>query len=379
MVEYKRLRDRPPQRPHEPVPKLDAGQRVEPKVHEGQLTVRRLHLIAEHVAHLFHEELEQAIVGGVSPPAASRSSGALGKNLPQLVSLRLPGGRPGKALYEMDLVRILEVFELFPTDCPKISLEISRCALIINIERFDKCGDPAVPGNGDADDTRPSDAWMALEYPLDVQRRHPEPTHLEHVVIPTNERVGPVGPALQSIARPQPSIGDRSFRLLWSMPVEGGLRWPAHLRDPTPRPVELGAVLVDQAQFVPRHRPPCLAGSTCARSVRTIGLQHLGRTQGVHDLKPEALDPCVVGLNGQRLRSRDAQAGRLKCRTRVRVSGQGTVDGRHGEEDRGTELLQGRPNASRRRLAGQKDRRGAAVERKAQTVPEAVGVMELRR
>src|SRR6185437_15814282 len=133
---------------------------------------------------------------------------------------------------------------------------------------------------------------------------------LQHVVAAPRIDVVAVGVLRIFVAAARPVAEEGTAALRAIVPVGGGVRRSGDLQFTLHAAGDRVAGLIDDPQFVTRHR---LAGSAIANVVGAIGqvdVQHLGRADAVENVDAEALGPAPRDLFGERLAGRRAAAQR---------------------------------------------------------------------
>ena len=210
---------------------------------------------------------------------------------------------------------------------------------------------------------------------LDLGRRHPHATRLDHVVgaagVP--ETAGRVLPVLVSSADPLAHEG--LLRTLVLVPVAGARAVPLDEQIADFARRDRAAGLVHDHRVVPGYQCAARARADLAAPVRNECMAHLGRPDAVENLEPESLEPAVVNRLRQRLTRGQAEAHRPEV-----VQPFGVRDLEHRGEGGRYREEQGRPLARenlehlcRLGAPGVEHGRGAHVEREIQGVAEPVG------
>ena len=205
--------------------------------------------------------------------------------------------------------------------------------------------------------------------------RDPLASNLDHVVGPALVPIEAVLVHAVQITGDDPLAAHRLLRTGVLAPVGRGGAVASHLENPGAVVRHDIALVIDPAQVVAWHR---LAGGSRphrACAVGAIDVQHLGRSDAVKNLLTERVFPTPPRLGRQRLGRGDTRADRAQIELPARrIVEDGVEEGRHGEEQRRAQLLDGLENARGRWPGRVQHRRGADRERKRQTVAEPVGM-----
>ena len=141
------------------------------------------------------------------------------------------------------------------------------------------------------------------EHGLDLGRRHPDATRLDHVVVAAEERPRLVIATRVDVAGAQPAVGEeRGRRRIRPLPVPRRHRRPADVE--VARRVgggDLGAAVVDQRRLVAANRP---AGGARALLLQRVGqedVQRLGRADAVEHGVAEAIAEPALQVGRERL------------------------------------------------------------------------------
>src|SRR5579863_10440361 len=143
---------------------------------------------------------------------------------------------------------------------------------------------------------------------LDLDRRDPDATDLEHVVGAAGEVIVAVGVAHVLVAGLQPSADKGAAGGVAIVPVAGRERGPAAPEVAGFAVAGLVAVLVTQRKLVAGNRPSRTAVADRAGAVREKNVQRLGRDESVENLDAVALGPAPGDGFRQRLSGRAADS-----------------------------------------------------------------------
>lgn len=160
-----------------------------------------------------------------------------------------------------------------------------------------------------ADDRGLEHGFVRDERGLDLDRRHPDAAHLEHVV--RAAAVGVVAVLVEGVlvAAARPGAMEGVLGLLALVPVHERRGRAADLE--LAELARLGddvALVIEEAHLVAGNR---LAGRAVAHLAGAIGeedVQHFGRADAVQDLDPGALGPALAEIGGKRFAGRGADS-----------------------------------------------------------------------
>ena len=147
---------------------------------------------------------------------------------------------------------------------------------------------------------------MRGEGGLDLERRHPDARHLEHVIGTPAALVITVGIADVFVSRIGPRAHEGALALGALVPVALGGRRPADHKFADLPFAEFAAVLVEDARRVARHRLAGRAVAQVARPIAEKDMQHLGRPDAIEDLDSDDVAPALADVGRQRLAGRHA-------------------------------------------------------------------------
>ena len=178
---------------------------------------------------------------------------------------------------------------------------------------------------------------MPDERVLDFHRRHPDPTHLQHVVAPAAVPEIAVGVLVVLVACLDIVAEQRPPRLLLLVPV---VRHDRVALDPEIADLpgrHRASVIVDDQGLVARHGQPCRARSHLPRTIRQEDVQDLRGPDAVQRLDAEGVPPATVEILRQRLSRGDAEAERREVVALRRLFDlqHGGIERRDAEEERG--------------------------------------------
>ncbi len=222
---------------------------------------------------------------------------------------------------------------------------------------------------------------VARQRVLDLERRHPDAGHLEHVVGAALVDVAAVGIAHVLVAGARPGAFEGRAGLLALVPIAVGGRGAAHEHLADLAVGHVAARFVDEPHLVTRHGAAAGAVFHLARQVDDVLVQHLGGADAIEDLDAEARGEGAADFLGQGLARRhaDAQAIGARVPRGTRIGEHGGIERRHAVEHGGTMLLQGGEHEVRCRALRAQDGRRADRHRKRHGVAEAIGEEQFRR
>src|SRR5207249_9801178 len=152
--------------------------------------------------------------------------------------------------------------------------------------------------------------WMLGERALDLRRRYPHATRLDHVIGASGVPEVPVGVAGVLVPGPHPLAFDGLFGALVLVPVARARTVPldhqvAHLADR-----HLATGIVHDLRLVAGDERAARAGAHLAAAVRDEGVAHLGGAHAVQNRETELLEPALVYHPGERRSCRAADPDR---------------------------------------------------------------------
>src|SRR5712692_259762 len=318
--------------------------------------------------------------GTTSFPAPSQGTTAMclrrsGLPLAQLVALDLAGHGLRQLGHELDQVRVLVPLQA------RLAVFLER-----GHERLaghgvalgdDEGLDLREPFDFDPDHRALGHRGMLQERRLDLDRRRPQPAHLDHVVGATLVPVEAVRIDAIAIAREEPFSEHRPLGLLMLGPVEreravafdvevaGLTRW---YRFP---------LVVEDLQLITGDRFAARPWPDVVKPVGAIDMEHLCRADAVEDGQPIRFLPAPPNLGGQRLGGGDAVADRRQVAVaRALEVEDRVVEGRRREEERRPALLDHVQHCRGCVPPRMEDARCAHPIRKCEVVAESVSVEE---
>src|SRR5207253_34239 len=318
--------------------------------------------------------------GTTSLPAPSQGRTAMwlrrcGFLLTQLVALDLAGDRFGQLGHELDDVGVLEALE------PRLAVFLQlldQCVapdriLLRDHERLDLR--EAI--NADADHGALRDRWMLEQHGLDLDRRDPQAADFDHVVGTALVPVEAVAVDAVAVAGEEPLAEDGALGLLVLGPVkrEGAVAFDVQVAGITRR--DRLALVVEDLQFVSRHRLAARARLDLVEPVRAVDVQHLGRTDAIQDGQPEDVLPAPPDFGRQRLRGGDAVPDRRQVTALCALGVEDrVVERRRAEEEGRASFLDRVQDGGGGVPSGVEDGRRTYPVRKGEVVAEAVGMEE---
>src|SRR5262245_3554864 len=219
-----------------------------------------------------------------------------------------------------------------------------------------------------ADDAAFEDGGMRDERVLDLDRTHPQTTHLQHVV--GTARVPEVALLVLGVlvAGPEPTPFHRVLRLLVLIPVTGADRIPLNPKIPNLPDRHRLTGIVEHPRAVTFDNQAARTRTDVARPVRDEHVPGFRGSDAVQDVDAEAVLEPVVERRRQRFARGDGQAdGReveIRRSVRALMREQHPVTRRHGVEQRRPVLLDHIVYMLRRRWTRPQDRRRAYREGK---------------
>src|SRR5712691_5087749 len=241
--------------------------------------------------------------GTTSFPAPSQGTTAMclgtgggGFPLAQLVALDLAGHSLGQLGDELDEVRVLVALEARLAVLLKLGHEriAGRSLAFDDHEGLDF----REPLDIDADHCALRHRWVLHQRRLDLDRRGPEPAHLDHVVGATLVPVEALRIDAVAIAGEEPFSEHRPLRLLVLGPIKRECAVAFDIQvSRLPRRNGL-ALVVEDLQLVTGDRLAAGTGPNVVEPVGTIDVEQLGRADAVEDGQAVSLLPAAPHLRG---------------------------------------------------------------------------------
>src|SRR5437868_6735936 len=197
----------------------------------------------------------------------------------QLVTLDLAGHGLGQLRHELDDVRVLKSLQ-------------ARLHVLLQLDDQRVTGGRVGPRNHERFDFREPfdrdphhralrDSGMLQQRRLDLNGRHPQAAHLDHVVRAPLVPVVALFVDAVAVAGEEPFAEDRALRLLVLRPVQRQRAVAFHVQVTRLAIGDRVAPVVEDLQLVAGHRFAARAGAHIMRTVGAVDMQHLGRADAV--------------------------------------------------------------------------------------------------
>src|SRR5439155_2334861 len=226
--------------------------------------------------------------------------GLCGGGLPQLEALRLARRGLGQRLDEVDPAGTLVFGNFRPYEVLQLAGQLGRLRMArrkhdIGHRLVQAIGIPA------PDHARFLHRRVFNQGVLDLDRAHPDPTDLQHVIRAAGIPVIALGITVELVAGSDPVPFDRVLGPLVLVPVigAGAVAFDQQVADGPVRYII--ARLVDDPRLVSRHELAACAGADAAGPIRDEDMEDLGTADPVENFHAEAVVEAIVEGLGERL------------------------------------------------------------------------------